>query len=132
MSCLDIWWKAGELLTGSLACVSVCERNTKNMMCAPQNDRLLNCRLATRLPSTRFMRQRTDKSFPNSLNTDEDKSIANVFISTIIIKNVTLKIFLTVFRSIREPVTKERLEDFVLNLRGMPPSSYTSTLTKTH
>ncbi|EFX75361.1 hypothetical protein DAPPUDRAFT_107985 [Daphnia pulex] len=72
---------------------------TKEMV--PLDNKIIECRYEMNNGNGKwvFMRQRTDKSFPNSCNTAT-----------------------AVCQSIREPVMKEILEDFILNLRGMPPT----------
>ncbi|XP_046648478.1 mRNA-capping enzyme-like isoform X2 [Daphnia pulicaria] len=71
---------------------------TKEMV--PLDNKIVECRFEMNNGKGKwvFMRERTDKSFPNSFNTAT-----------------------AVCRSIREPVTKEMLEEFILNLRRMSP-----------
>ncbi|EFX65670.1 hypothetical protein DAPPUDRAFT_117076 [Daphnia pulex] len=72
---------------------------TKEMV--PLDNKIIECRYEMNNGNGKwvFMRQRTDKSFPNSCNTAT-----------------------AVCQSIREPVMKEILEDFILNLRAQHSS----------
>jgi mRNA-capping enzyme len=64
---------------------------TKEMV--PLDNKIIECRFEMNNGNGKwvFMRQRTDKSFPNSFNTATGKSSAIVFISAILIEHVNWK-----------------------------------------
>lgn len=59
----------------------------------------------------KFMRERTDKSYPNSLNTAKGERLFCVLMCGLII------FFTAVWGSIQNPVTKEKLLDYIERYR---------------
>jgi mRNA-capping enzyme len=67
---------------------------TKEMV--PLDNKIIECRFEMNNGKGKwvFMRERTDKSFPNSFNTATGKSSAIVFILAILYERVILKIYI--------------------------------------